>query len=89
MPGDAPDPGDGGCLSVPAPEGCQSTPREARGAEELLGRSARPVQVEAGKAFWWTFAGGRINYTLKYALEVIGGWKVVADNLLLRIEGEG
>ena len=39
---------------------------------ELLGRSARPVQVEAGKAFWWTFAGGRINYTLKYALEVIG-----------------
>jgi ATP-dependent Lhr-like helicase len=56
---------------------------------ELLGRSARPVQVEVGKAFWWTFAGGRINYTLKYALEVIGGWKVVADNLLLRIEGDG
>jgi ATP-dependent Lhr-like helicase len=26
---------------------------------------------------------------LKYALEVIGGWKVVADNLLLRIEGAG
>ena len=56
---------------------------------ELLGRSARPVQVEAGKAWWWTFAGGRINHTLKYALEVVGGWKVVADNLLLRIEGDG
>lgn len=56
---------------------------------ELLRRSARPVQVEAGKAWWWTFAGGRINYTLKYALEILEGWKVVADNLLLRIEGDG
>jgi len=56
---------------------------------ELLGRKARPVQVEAGKARWWTFAGGKINYTLKFGLEVLGGWKVMSDNLLLRIEGDG
>lgn len=56
---------------------------------ELLRRKARPVQVEAGKAWWWTFAGGRINYTLKYALELIGGRKVVTDNFVLRIEGDG
>lgn len=55
----------------------------------LLGRAARPVQVEAGVARWWTFAGGRVNHTLKYGLEVLGGWKVVADNVQLRIEGDG
>jgi ATP-dependent Lhr-like helicase len=56
---------------------------------DLLRRAARPVQVEAGVACWWTFAGGKINYTLKYGLEVSEGWKVVADNFLLRIEGAG
>lgn len=61
--------------------------REELGA--LLRREARPVQVEAGTARWWTFAGGRINHTLKYGLEVIGGWKVVADNVQLRVEGDG
>ncbi len=55
----------------------------------LLRRAVRAVQVEAGVARWWTFAGGKINYTLKYGLEVLGGWKVVADNVKLRIEGEG
>jgi ATP-dependent Lhr-like helicase len=55
----------------------------------LLRRRARPVQVEAGTAWWWTLAGGRINSTLKYGLEVLGGWKVVADNVALRIEGDG
>ena len=37
----------------------------------------------------WTFAGGRINHTLKYAFEMLGGWKAVADNFALRIEGDG
>ena len=55
----------------------------------LLRRAARPVQVEAGTAWWWTFAGGRINHTLKYGLEILGGWKAVTDNVSLRIEGDG
>ena len=55
----------------------------------LLRRSVRPMQAEAGVVRWWTFAGGRINYTLKYALEHLGGWKVVADNFVLRVEGDG
>ncbi|HRE89091.1 MAG TPA: hypothetical protein PK095_08120, partial [Myxococcota bacterium] len=42
---------------------------------------------------WWTFAGGRINATLRYALEAVGAaggeWKVVADNFLLRVKGDG
>ncbi len=56
---------------------------------ELLGRAARPLQMDGGVGLWWTFAGGRINQTLKYGLEVAGGWKVVADNFVLRIEGDG
>jgi ATP-dependent Lhr-like helicase len=55
----------------------------------LLGRGARPLQLTEEGASWWTFAGGRINATLKYLLAVTQGWKVVADNFLLRIEGDG
>lgn len=56
---------------------------------ELLGRAGHAVQLDGGLAHWWTFAGGRVNHTLKYAFEVIEGWKVVADNFQLRIEGDG
>src|ERR1019366_3337805 len=47
------------------------------------------VQMDGGLARWWTFAGGRVNHTLKYGFEVLEGWKVVADNFQLRIEGDG
>ncbi len=56
---------------------------------DLLRRSKTALQVEPGIARWWTFAGGRINHTLKYGFEIAAGWKVVADNILLRIEGDG
>lgn len=56
---------------------------------DLLRRSGRALQVEPGAARWWTFAGGRINHTLKYGLEIREGWKVVADNFMLRVEGDG
>lgn len=56
---------------------------------DLLRRSGRAVQIDGSVARWWTFAGGRINHTLKYGFEVIEGWKVVADNFQLRIEGDG
>lgn len=56
---------------------------------DLLRRSGHAVQIDGGVARWWTFAGGRINHTLKYGFEVVEGWKVVADNFQLRIEGDG
>jgi ATP-dependent Lhr-like helicase len=56
---------------------------------ELFRRSGPAVQLDGAVARWWTFAGGRINHTLKYALEIAEGWKVVADNFLVRIEGNG
>jgi ATP-dependent helicase Lhr and Lhr-like helicase len=54
-----------------------------------LRRSTLPIQIEGDCARWWTFAGGRINHTLKYGLEVTEGWKVIADNFHLRVEGDG
>jgi ATP-dependent Lhr-like helicase len=56
---------------------------------DLLRRSGPAVQIDGSTAYWWTFAGGRVNHTLKYGFEVLEGWKVVADNFQLRIEGDG
>ncbi len=56
---------------------------------ELLRRGGHALQHDDGNARWWTFAGGRINHTLKYALAETRGWKIVADNWHLRIEGDG
>ncbi len=57
---------------------------------QLLRRVGPAIQIDAdGQALWWTFAGGRANYTLKYALELTQGWKVVADNFHLKISGAG
>jgi hypothetical protein len=56
----------------------------------LLSRGGQTVQIDdQGRALWWTFAGGRINHTLKYALGHTTGWKIVADNFRLRFEGDG
>ncbi len=52
-------------------------------------RSREPMQSDGDAVHWWTFAGGRINQTLKYALDWKGGWKVVPDNFSLRIQGDG
>ena len=39
---------------------------------------------------WWTFAGGRINATLRYALETLDqDWKIVTDNFAVRVYGSG
>lgn len=47
------------------------------------------VEVDDGEIRWWTFAGGRINGTLRHALEAVGGdWKVIPDNYLLKVRGE-
>jgi ATP-dependent Lhr-like helicase len=56
----------------------------------LLRAAGPAVQVDAeGYAVWWTYAGGRINHTLKYALEVSQGWKVGAENFFVKISGDG
>jgi ATP-dependent Lhr-like helicase len=38
---------------------------------------------------WWTFAGGRINSTLRYALAFLEpDWTFIPDNFAIRIRGE-
>jgi ATP-dependent helicase Lhr and Lhr-like helicase len=62
---------------------------EAKRADlgQSLRRASLLIQMDDGKAHCWTFAGGRINHTLKYVFALLGGWKVVADNFQLRVEG--
>lgn len=63
---------------------------ERRGElRELLRRTGPALQLDEGQTRWWTFAGGRINHTMKMGLEIAEGWKVVADNFVVRIEGDG
>lgn len=63
---------------------------EAR--RESLGDTLRrpfAIQADGAEVRWWTFAGGRINHTLKYALELTEGWKVIPDNFAVRVSGDG
>ncbi len=55
----------------------------------LLRRPGLSLQMEPGRALWWTFAGGRIHHTLRIGLRIQHGWKVAADNFRLKIEGDG
>lgn len=53
----------------------------------LVGRTEHAIQEDADGLRWWTYAGGAINQTLKYALAELTGWKVMADSFRLRFEG--
>ncbi len=47
------------------------------------------IEVEPDGIFWWTFAGGRINGTLRHAIDALGkDWTIVTDNLHLKVQGE-
>jgi ATP-dependent Lhr-like helicase len=47
-----------------------------------------PFEFLDGEVRWWTFAGGRINATLRYAIEALGrDWSVVPDNFLVKVRG--
>jgi len=64
-------------------------------AEERLGMNGITPDPRGGiivgenEIRWWTFAGGRINSTLRHALEALGAaWKIVPDNFGLTIRGD-
>lgn len=47
------------------------------------------LEQDEGEVRWWTFAGGRVNGTLKHALRAAGGdWKVVTDNFAVKVRAE-
>ena len=55
----------------------------------VLEHSGLNISIESDRILWWTFAGGQINHTLKYGIQVNKDWKIVADNFKLKIEGSG
>ena len=56
--------------------------------EGVLSTGSLDLWEDAGEVRWWTFAGGRINNTLRYALAAVGGeWTVVADNFGISVRG--
>ena len=71
-------------------DSARRTLTEARDAHRgVLGADGSAIEVAEDELRWWTFAGGRINQTLRYALESIGpGWKVIPDNYLIKIRGD-
>lgn len=55
----------------------------------LLQPGVGGLERDDGELRWWTFAGGRVNSTLRYALEAVGGdWKVIPDNHLIKIRAD-
>ena len=53
----------------------------------ILNCSGLCIIIEEERILWWTFAGGQVNHTLKYGIQVNKDWKIVADNFKLKIEG--
>jgi ATP-dependent Lhr-like helicase len=64
---------------------------EKREAIQPLFQSRRAgIEARDGEVRWWTFAGGKINATLRYGLEAVGGdWKITTENILVKAKGEG
>jgi len=63
--------------------------REQRELFGVLRLGNRAIEYDASEIRWWTFAGGKINKTLAYALEACcPDWKVVTDNRLVSVRGE-
>ncbi len=64
--------------------------RERR--EEFRGifdEDAGGIEYDDSEIRWWTFAGGRINTTLRSAMGAIcGSWSIIPDNFLLRVRGD-
>ena len=55
----------------------------------LLRSNRGDLEIIDGEYRWWTFAGGRINSTIRYALAATAGdWKISADNFTVRIRGD-
>lgn len=64
--------------------------RQRRAALGEVARSDHGVEEDDEGLRWWTFAGGRINTTLKHALTAVGGeWKLSIDNLGIRVRAAG
>lgn len=73
---------------VCGPEAAAVLEEHRRVMQEVVAPEVGGMEIFGEEIRWWTFAGGRINSTLRYALGAAGGdWKVVADNFLIKVTG--
>ncbi len=55
----------------------------------LIAPGSPGVEIADNEIRWWTFAGGRINTTLRYGLgRLLDGVQIIPDNFLLRLRGD-
>ena len=56
---------------------------------EVLAPMVGGIELDDQGVRWWTYAGGVINSTLRYALNALrADWKITTDNFLIRARGE-
>ena len=71
------------------PEAATVLEQHRQGMHDVLTPGSGGMEIDGDEIRWWTFAGGRINATLRHALLAVGGdWKVVTDNFLIKLTGE-
>ncbi len=57
---------------------------------EALAPERNGIEVGDKEIRWWTFAGGRINATLRHALGAVStDWTIVPDNFVLKVHADG
>lgn len=69
----------------------ESSSQFGREAPEFAGVLAANggMEFDGDEVRWWTFAGGRINSTLRYALQALKpAWKVTPDNFVVKVRGD-
>ncbi len=55
----------------------------------IVNPGGRGLEIDDGEIRWWTFAGGRINSTLRYGLwAILSDANIIADNFLIRVRGD-
>lgn len=62
---------------------CLREQRKERG--NILRAKGFSVEMVDGEEFFWTYAGGAVNATIKYGLALLFGWTVRSDNFRLRV----
>jgi ATP-dependent Lhr-like helicase len=73
-------------LSQPAREVLTARRAETRGVVEP---EIGGIELDRAEIRWWTYAGGAVNSTLRYALRYLqADWTITTDNVLVRLRGD-
>jgi ATP-dependent helicase Lhr and Lhr-like helicase len=71
------------------PEALAVLRKQREAFDGVLAPRSGGVEFDDGEIRWWTFSGGRINSTLRYALQALQPeWKVTPDNFMVKVRGD-